>query len=386
MRRRMGPRGATAGGGGLAVTVPSAFTTDQWTLVNAATSQDLTLAWTSLPFDGGSAITDLDYRVDGGAAVSMASSASSGSITISGLTNGTEYDVEIRAVNAEGDGGWSAVKSATPTASINISGGTETTPTGYKVCSFTSNGNITITGEGTLEVEGVGGGAGGGRNRGGGGGAGRKRRWTLTIMEGTATPPGVYAVVRGAGGARQLTFGGNGNPGGDSTVVGLALLAEGGGYGAALNGTASVPGGNGGNGGGAAGGAVGSGSPAGGAGAQSNGGNAFASGTSGQRAGGGGGGAGGVGGNAAASTGGAGGAGAASAAPRVSATYSVGGGGYGSVTGGVAPAGGGSGSVDATSGADATTAGSGGGGNHANSSGFGGAGANGLWHFWIVVP
>ena len=34
--------------------------------------------------------------------------------TITGLTNGTEYDVQVRAVNSHGDGTWSDTKTGTP--------------------------------------------------------------------------------------------------------------------------------------------------------------------------------------------------------------------------------------------------------------------------------
>ena len=34
--------------------------------------------------------------------------------TITGLTNGTEYDIQVRAVNSNGDGTWSDTKTGTP--------------------------------------------------------------------------------------------------------------------------------------------------------------------------------------------------------------------------------------------------------------------------------
>ncbi len=36
------------------------------------------------------------------------------SYTIKSLTNGTEYEVQVRATNAKGDGAWSDTASATP--------------------------------------------------------------------------------------------------------------------------------------------------------------------------------------------------------------------------------------------------------------------------------
>ncbi len=68
----------------------------------------------SAPTDnGGSAITDYDYQLDGGSWVSA--STTSSPIVITGLTNGTSYSIKLRAVNAAGDGTASiAVQVTTP--------------------------------------------------------------------------------------------------------------------------------------------------------------------------------------------------------------------------------------------------------------------------------
>ena len=47
-------------------------------------------------------VTDIEYAVDGGAWTSAATDASPVSIT--GLTNNTQYSVTLRAVNLDGDG------------------------------------------------------------------------------------------------------------------------------------------------------------------------------------------------------------------------------------------------------------------------------------------
>lgn len=60
----------------------------------------------SLPFDGGSPIVDLQFRLNGGPAVSL-QSASTGSYPIPATPGDL---VELRAVNAVGPGEWSAVK------------------------------------------------------------------------------------------------------------------------------------------------------------------------------------------------------------------------------------------------------------------------------------
>jgi hypothetical protein len=68
-----------------------------------------------LPDDGGSAITDLEYQLDGGAWVSLAGTTT-GAYPVSGLVDDQEYDVAIRAVNALGGGTASATKAVTPTS------------------------------------------------------------------------------------------------------------------------------------------------------------------------------------------------------------------------------------------------------------------------------
>ncbi len=63
--------------------------------------------------NGGSAITDYEYSTDNGATWVSAGSTSS-PIVITGLTNGTNYDLQIRAVNSGGVGTASTSTSATP--------------------------------------------------------------------------------------------------------------------------------------------------------------------------------------------------------------------------------------------------------------------------------
>lgn len=88
-------------------TVPSAITTLSATPGNG----QVTLNWTA-PSNGGSAITDYEYRVDGGTWTSTGST--SASTVVGGLTNGTSYDFEVRAINAVGAAATSNVATATP--------------------------------------------------------------------------------------------------------------------------------------------------------------------------------------------------------------------------------------------------------------------------------
>jgi hypothetical protein len=95
------------------VAVPDAFDDGDWEFVNGEDASTLEINILARPFDNGSALTDIEYRVDGGSWVSLGSTET-GAYVLPGTVVGTEYDVEIRAVNAEGAGAASSVKSATP--------------------------------------------------------------------------------------------------------------------------------------------------------------------------------------------------------------------------------------------------------------------------------
>ena len=90
----------------------------------------LTVAWAAPINTGSSAITAYDLRyIETGAAdksdanwtvVEDVWAAGSGSLqyTLSGLTGGTEYDVQVRAVNAAGASAWSATVTGTTTSAV----------------------------------------------------------------------------------------------------------------------------------------------------------------------------------------------------------------------------------------------------------------------------
>ncbi len=99
-------------------TPPAAFGAGQWNLADSpsAAGDQLALSIIALPADGGTALSALEYRVNGGAAVALAGTgAGTQAITVPA---GAAASVEVRAVNAEGAGPWSAVKLATPTALV----------------------------------------------------------------------------------------------------------------------------------------------------------------------------------------------------------------------------------------------------------------------------
>lgn len=97
-----------------ATLVPEAFIITDWSLADATTGGTLTVTVSALPEDNNFTITDIEYRVDGGTAVSFESAALD-DYDITGLTDDVEVDIEIRAINFFGASDWSDVKSETPT-------------------------------------------------------------------------------------------------------------------------------------------------------------------------------------------------------------------------------------------------------------------------------
>ena len=102
---------ATATTAATPVTTPNAPTSITITPGN----QQLSVAFTTPSSEGGSAITNYKYSTDGGTNFTSCSPAQTTSpIVITGLTNGTSYNVQIKAVNGIGDGAATASTAATP--------------------------------------------------------------------------------------------------------------------------------------------------------------------------------------------------------------------------------------------------------------------------------
>jgi hypothetical protein len=74
--------------------------------------------------NGGSAITNYMYSTNGGSTFTAFSSAQTTSpVTISGLNNGTQYSIQLKAVNANGSSAASATVTVTPAAPAPSGGG-----------------------------------------------------------------------------------------------------------------------------------------------------------------------------------------------------------------------------------------------------------------------
>ena len=83
----------------IALTTPPNAPTD---LETSVSDGQTSIAFTAPTDDGGAAITDYDYQLDGGAWAR--SGKTSSPVVITGLTNGTSYSIKLRAVNSAGVG------------------------------------------------------------------------------------------------------------------------------------------------------------------------------------------------------------------------------------------------------------------------------------------
>jgi predicted RNA-binding protein with TRAM domain len=102
----------------------------------------------TVPNNGGSPVTGIDYSLDGGSFVPTGTTGSS--FTIPGLTNGTSYSVSVRADNAIGHGTPSASANATPITvpgvPVDVIAATDSASTDVSWVAPASNGGSSITG------------------------------------------------------------------------------------------------------------------------------------------------------------------------------------------------------------------------------------------------
>jgi hypothetical protein len=109
---------AAGDGSATGSTAATPYTTPSAPTITGVTSgnQQLSVAFTA-GATGGSALTNYKFSIDGGSNWTAVSPASTSSpVVITGLTNGTAYNVQIRAVNAAGDGAATGSTQGTPTA------------------------------------------------------------------------------------------------------------------------------------------------------------------------------------------------------------------------------------------------------------------------------
>ena len=226
-------------------TAPDAFTAPDWGLAND--DGDISVNILTLPADGGAPITDLEYRVNAGAAVSFGETTT-GSYPI---VADEDDEVQIRAVNAVGAGDWSDVKVVpAAVAGVQATGGTETVITQggnfYRVHTFLTGGDFVVTQGGDVEYLVVAGGGGGGPRLssgggGGGGGAGGFRLLQKNIDIGS------YAASVGLGGSGRGTNVANGDNGENSSIFDDVATGGGGGGARLGNGASGGSGGGAGN-------------------------------------------------------------------------------------------------------------------------------------------
>lgn len=98
-------------------TIPSAFTAGMWTVSNPSSGGILDFVISSMPYDGGSPITDVNIYQNGSATPIATGLTGPGIFSISGLTNGNTYTFTIKAKNAYGTGPVSDTKAQIPTSS-----------------------------------------------------------------------------------------------------------------------------------------------------------------------------------------------------------------------------------------------------------------------------
>ena len=211
---------------------------DAPTLTANAEENDATADWTHAAT--GDLATSWDYRINGGSATNVSAATLTNQWT--SLTRETRYVLEVRGVNAQGNGAWAAKTVITGSSNRRY---------------FTKSGSWTppanVFG---VDVLVVGGGGSGGVGSNGGGGAGAGG---VTYSPGFGVTPGSpVSITVGVGGA-GVTGNQRGINGGSSAFDGISVDGGGGG-GSGVNGTDDgLAGGSGGGNGGRSSGGVGGG-------------------------------------------------------------------------------------------------------------------------------
>ena len=249
----------SATSGATPTTVPDAFVDANWSVATGSGANELDITIASLPSDGGSAITDIEYDIDASNTWISLSTTTTGTTTVSMAAASTSYAIRLRAVNGVGNAAAGNSESATSGAAGGAGGITATTgsPTitgsvSYDgktgtVYDWTGNGSFTAEASTEIYYLVVAGGGGGtsDNQRGGGGGAGGMVGGGTSDKFTSAAE--TYTVTVGAGGAA----GDPGSAGSNSSITGTSAPTAAIGGGAGGDRAAGGSGGSGGGGGGA---------------------------------------------------------------------------------------------------------------------------------------
>jgi hypothetical protein len=103
------------------VVAPDAFTLGQWSVIDADIGGTLRFTFSALPYNGGSAITNINIYENGSGTPIATGLTAPGQFDLTGRTNDVSYSYTVKAVNAIGPAvAASDTKAATPTASAGI--------------------------------------------------------------------------------------------------------------------------------------------------------------------------------------------------------------------------------------------------------------------------
>ena len=139
---------------GSAANIPDAFGASDWSVADLASGGDARITVIALPGDGGSALTGIDYRLDGGSWTTL-SGPVSGSTDLTDLfTDGVASTVALRAVNAVGAGPESDTKTVTTSSpgSWSVSDNGDGSFAVLAAPAATAAPSITDNGDGTFAV------------------------------------------------------------------------------------------------------------------------------------------------------------------------------------------------------------------------------------------
>ena len=135
----------------------ASFTTPSAPTITSVTTNggSATLAFTPPTSDGGSAITNYEYSIDGGTTWTAFSPATTTSpVTINGLTPGTDYPFQLRAVNAIGSSPATPHLAVTPSNLVSFTkcAGTASASQTLSVSGFDLRANVVVTAPSGYEV------------------------------------------------------------------------------------------------------------------------------------------------------------------------------------------------------------------------------------------